>query len=216
MVETNVNPEPKTLVTFPNTDWNIGKTSRQCSACERQFVEEEPYFSALYDEIQQFTRKDFCLPCWQRLAQKIACPPSFGWGESAYCFGGGKKGNAPADRQAAAFWKTRIPKTNTPPKKCIDTSIILDFFLRLEGNQDPEKKKLRYTLALFLMRKKLLKYKDIVRSHGQELLVLEYPQENKVFEVCNPLLTEEEIATLTSNLIKLFDTEGAEILPGPQ
>ncbi len=165
-------------------DWNIEKTSKQCFACERKFVEDETYFSALYDEIQQFTRKDFCLPCWQR------------------------------DEKNAifSFWKTRIPRANTPPKKHIDSSILLDFFLRLEGNQDTEKKKLRYALALFLMRKKLLKYKDIVRNNGQELLLLEYPQENKVFEVSNPLLTEEEIATLTSNLLKLFDAEGAEIL----
>ncbi len=166
-------------------DWNIEKTSKQCFACERKFVEDETYFSALYDEISAlggFTRKDFCLPCWQRDEKNAVF----------------------------SFWKTRIPRANTPPKKHIDTSILLEFFLRLEGNPDTEKKKLRYALALFLMRKKLLKYKDIIRNNGQELLLLEYPQENKVFEVINPLLTEEEIATLTSNLLKLFDSEDAD------
>jgi hypothetical protein len=167
-----------------STDWNIERTSKQCNACDRQFAEEEQYFSALYDEIHQFTRKDFCPPCWEK-------------GETGAVF---------------SFWKTRIPKAGTPPKKHIDNSVLLDFFLRLEGNPDPEKKKLRYALALFLMRKKLLKYKDIVRSDGQELLLLEYPQEDKLFEVYDPRLTEEETVALTENLLKLFDSEGAEIL----
>lgn len=181
---TSIVQEPKAHITPPNTDWNVEKTSKRCSTCQRQFVEEETFFSALYDEIQQFTRKDFCPTCWEK-------------NELSTIF---------------SFWKTRIPKANTPQKKHIDTSIIMDFFLRLEGHPEPEKKKLRYALALFLMRKKLLKYKDVVRNNEQELLLLEYPQGNKVFEVCNPLLTEEEIVALTNNLLKLLDSEDTEIL----
>ncbi|MGR3309501.1 MAG: hypothetical protein ACUZ77_01895 [Candidatus Brocadiales bacterium] len=173
----------KARVTFSGTDWNIVKTSKHCHSCERQFVEEEAYFSAIYDEIQQFTRKDFCAPCWQK----------------------DDKGDV------FSFWKTRIPKANTPPQKHLDNTVLLNFFLKLEGNPEPQKQKLRYALALFLMRKKLLKYKDTVRSCGKELLILEYPQEDKVFEVSDPQLTEEEIAALTSNLLALFDSEGAEI-----
>lgn len=174
-----------TTTTLYGTEWKIEKSSKYCSVCERQFVEEELYFSALYDEIQRFARKDFCLPCWQR-DEKVT---------------------------VFSFWKTRIPKADTPPKKHIDNSILMEVFLRLEGNPDPEKKKLRYALALFLMRKKLFRYKNIVRNNGQELLLLEYLQENKVFEVIDPLLTEEEIATLTGNLVRLFDLEDAEFLP---
>lgn len=168
-------------------DWDIERTSKQCRACERQFAEEESYFSALHDEISTtggFTRKDFCPACWEKEEKG----PVF------------------------SFWKTRIPRADTPPKRHIDSTILLDFFLKLEGNPDPEKKKLQYALALFLMRKKLLKYKDTVRNGGQDLMLLEYPQEGKVFEVCNPLLTEEEIVALTSSLLKLFDAEGEEVL----
>lgn len=188
----NSNLESKSRISLFGTDWKIEKSSRQCSICKKQFVEEALYFSALYDEISTpggFTRKDFCLPCWQRGEEQVH-------GSHLPLF---------------SFWRTHIPRPDTPPKKRIDTSALLDFFLSLESNPDPEKKKLRYALALFLMRKKLLKYKGVVRNKGPELLMLEYPQENKTFEVVNPLLTEEEIASLATNLVRLLDLEGTEM-----
>lgn len=164
-------------------DWNIQKSSRECCTCSRQFGEGELYFSALLDSGREFQRKDYCPACWQSSA---------------------------AEGQAFSFWKTRVPTGEEQRKLFVDNNVLLDFFLRLsaeEGEQPQHKVKFRYILALVLMRKKVLRFVDIVRNGERECLVLRYPREGREFQVIDPGLTEEEADTVKDDLSQVLNAE---------
>jgi len=160
-------------------DWEIVKGQQKCQGCDKQFAEQEEYFSALYDQENKFVRKDFCTECWEKRGR-----------ESVY-----------------SFWKTRCIPEEKKVKKFVDDSVILDFFIRLQDATEPSKKNFRYVLALLLMRKKLLKFDDVKKGEGGEALVLSYPAEGRKFEVYNPQLTEEQIRQVTEEVGQILNVK---------
>jgi hypothetical protein len=164
-------------------DWNIQKPDIECHSCSKQFDEGDPYLSALFDTGEQFERKDYCPACWQ----------------------------ATSDRpQAFSFWKTHVPTRQEKRKLLVANDILLDFFLRLSGDhgdQPDHKTKFRYILALVLMRKRTLRFVDIVRENGSEYMVLRYPREDREFKVLDPGLTEEEADTVKDDLSQVLNVQ---------
>jgi hypothetical protein len=160
-------------------DWEIAKSLQRCQACEKPFDPQEEYFSALYDQDNKFVRKDFCPACWDKQDQTTLF----------------------------SFWRTRCIPEEKKVKKFVDDSVILDFFMRLQGTADPSKKNFRYVLALLLMRKKLLKFDDIKKGEGGEALVLSLPAEGTKFEVYNPQLTEEQIQQVTEEVGQILNVK---------
>ena len=164
-------------------DWDIAKSERRCASCDKEFSEEEPYYSALYDTAGEFERKDFCTDCW-------AAP------------------DAPHRDRAFSFWKTEIPKPDQPRKLFVDDAVILDFFKRLAAEEDqPVKRNFRYILGLMLMRKKALKFKDVVRDNGKEYLILRRSRTKEEHRVLNPGLTDEEMLEVKAQLTQILETE---------
>ena len=164
-------------------DWNIQRSNRQCSSCSRQFAEGEFYYSALFDSGEEFAREDFCLECWE---------------------GSG------AEQSAFSFWKTHVAPRAEQKKLFVDDDVLLDFFLRLsdeESEQPDHKVKFRYILALVLMRKKLLRFVDILREGQQEIMLLRYPRADRNFRVIDPGLTEEEADTVKEDLSQVLNIE---------
>ena len=163
--------------------WDIQKSERRCSRCSKEFAEEEEYYSALYDTPEALLRKDFCPACW------------------------GEPDNA--DRVAAfSFWKTEIPRADQPKKVFVDDSVIFDFFCRLAAEEDqPLKRNFRYILGLMLMRKKRLKFKDVVHEGGKEYLVLRRSRTQEEHRVLNPGLTDEETKQVQNELTQILETQ---------
>lgn len=158
-------------------DWEISRPNRHCETCGKDFGEEEELFSALMDQHTDFARQDFCPACWQKRGP-------------AGCF---------------SYWKTRIPRKDEPPKRFVDNEVLLNFFQRLEGEEEPLKVNFRYVLALLLVRKKLLKFKSIRRDGDKEYLVLHDKAEERDQDVLNPNLTEEEVGAVTEECGKLLN-----------
>lgn len=158
-------------------EWKINRGSKECVHCSKKFSENEEYYSALFDENNAFLRKDFCIPCWSEAKRE-------------YLF---------------SFWKTRVPKTDKPVQKLINTDILLDMFLRLEGKNETHQKNLRYVLGLYLIRKKIFKIKSFLRQDGDEFIILSYSKEDREFSVFNPNLKEEEIEAITSEMNQLLN-----------
>ena len=158
------------------SDWSIQRGAQKCQVCPRQFAEHEEYFSALYDENRQFVRRDYCLECWK--AQ---------------------------DKEAVySFWKTRVPEKEEE-KKLVDDEVIMNFFLRLQGETDTAKVNFRYVLALLLMRKKKLKLEDIKYDERGEALVLKHREEGKEYVVYNPQLSEEQVDQVTEEVGQILN-----------
>ncbi|TVL98760.1 MAG: hypothetical protein CV087_20445 [Candidatus Brocadia sp. WS118] len=158
-------------------EWEIKKGSNGCLLCNKEFSEEEEYYSALFDENKTFIRKDFCASCWNN----------------------GKEG------EEFSFWKTKVPKKDKPVQTMINMDVLLDVFMKLEGSHETHERNLRYVLALYLIRKKVFKLKSLKRQDGEEIILLSYPKEEREFDVLNPHLKEEEIESLTAEMSQLLN-----------
>ena len=158
-------------------DWNIAKSRRVCT-CGRELAENEVYYAALYEQGEEFSRRDYCETCWDK---------------------------ARAESGFFSFWKTAVPPKEQKRRLFAGDEVLLDFFLRLENAQEEQHRHFLYLLALILMRKKLLKFEDIERTDDQEFLCLRLPREDRVFRVPNPKLSEEQIEALKGKLSEVLD-----------
>ena len=164
-------------------DWNIAKSQYRCTNCDREFAEEDPYYSVLFDTGAGFERKDFCPRCW-------AAPD-----------------NQDRDR-TFSFWKTEVPRADRPKKIFVDDAVIFDFFERLAPEEGQSlKRNFRYILALMLMRKKILKFNDVVRENDKEYLVLRRSRTKEEHRVLNPELTDEQMEQVKNELKQILETE---------
>ncbi|MGR3220301.1 MAG: hypothetical protein ACUZ8H_10870 [Candidatus Anammoxibacter sp.] len=162
-------------------EWNINKNSKQCLSCDKGFQDNDEFFSALYADSDEFSRKDFCLDCWDK-CDKLSI---------------------------FSFWKFKIVRSTEPKKPAIDSNYILDLFLKLEPETDDKSKiNLRYVLALFLMRKKLLKLKPSKKQEDKETLVFHFPKEDRDIRFFDPKLTSDEIIKISDEVKTLLDNPG--------
>ncbi|GAB63148.1 conserved hypothetical protein [Candidatus Jettenia caeni] len=158
-------------------EWKINRGSKGCIMCDKKFSDDEEYYSALFDENNAFTRKDFCIACWDKDKQE----------------------------HLFSFWKTKVPKKDKPVQRFISTEVLLDMFIRLEGSSEIHQRNLRYVLALYLIRKKLFKVRSFHKQNEEEYIILYYPKEDREFNVFNPDLKEEEIESITSEMSQLLN-----------
>lgn len=164
-------------------DWNIQKFNTECCSCHKKFAGGDHLYSAIFDRGQQFERKDYCPSCWE---------------------------NAQGSETPFSLWKTHVPTKEEERKLLVDDGALMDFFLRLvaeQGDQPEHKLKFRYILALVLMRKKILRFADIIREDGKEYIVLRYPKEKLEFKVLDPGLTEEEADTVKEDLSQILNVD---------
>ena len=106
-----------------------------------------------------------------------------------------------------SFWRTRVPTREQKRKLLADDSVLMNFFQRLEGQGETQRVNFRYLLALILMRKKLLKFDDIVREDGDEYLVLREWRGERQYRVLNPQLSDEQVDVVKEDLTEILDLE---------
>ena len=158
-------------------EWSINRGSHVCYICEKTFPEEEVYLSALYDENNEFLRKDFCDECWDKRDSE----------------------------NSFSHWKTKISKKPEKTEKYAKTDVFYDLFNKLENENDLSRVNFRYVLSLYLMRKKVLKLKSSHKSNENEYLVLYNVREDNDTEVLKPKLNEEEVLAVTDEIGKLVN-----------
>jgi hypothetical protein len=96
--------------------------------------------------------------------------------------------------EAFAWWQCKVPTGNAHHRLIIDDGLVYDCFLRLDGQDEPQKVNFRYVLALWLLRKRRLKFEEVQKHAGQDWLVLREPKVKKMHRVLDPHLNEEAIA----------------------
>ena len=158
-------------------EWQINKSANSCVHCDRSFKEEEEYFSALYDNDNVFTRRDFCVECWSKTK----------------------------DAEKFSYWKTKVPKKTENVQRYANIDVFYDLFLRTENDKNLSSVNFRYVLSLYLMRKKVLKLKTTDKSNGNEVLVFQNIKEGEETKVVNPQLGKEEIMAVTEEIGKLVN-----------
>jgi len=168
-------------------EYDIAKTQGQCSACEKELLPGEEYVATLVeappDAEEEFERRDHCTSCWQGQGE--------GGADGAYC-----------------VWRSRVPQPQEKKKLFVDNDLLINFFQRLEGDDEPGRINFRFVLALILMRKKLLIYDRMTRNDdGTETWAMRLKGADEVHEVLNPQMDEEKIAAVSEQLGQILEGE---------
>ena len=163
------------------TDWKITKRSATCCACRVTLDGERPYFSVLLQKPEGLARLDYCAGCFE----------------------------AQRPREVYYFWKAANPLAGEDGAKrrpvVVDTEYVLEFFKRLEGEQNAQRLAFRFILALMLARKKMLVFEEKKRDgEGREVQIFREKRGGLAHRVYEPVLSETEIAALSAELGQLL------------
>lgn len=154
-------------------DYQIQPSTRRCSITGRDLQPGERYFSVLLEEEGKFVRKDYSAEAWQG-------PP-----EGSF-----------------SFWAGRVTAPQTRRRPPIDDDLLMDCFLRLEGQLEPSKLNFRYILGLLLMRRRRFRIQEVRPEGESEILELRCTRTGARHEVVNPGLTEEEMTAVQEDVFQ--------------
>jgi hypothetical protein len=155
--------------------YQIQKCTLRCARSGRELQTGERFYSVLYDRGDTLVREDISQEAWQG-------PP-----EGAF-----------------SFWISKVPPKEQARRLHVDDEVLLDCFQRLTGEADPQKVRFRYVLALWLMRRKRLRFEDVRVDDGHEVLLLSCSRTRTRFEVLNPQLAEQQLAELQDEVLRLL------------
>jgi hypothetical protein len=152
--------------------------TKRCARTQRPLQPGERYMAALFQRDGELIREDVSLEAW----------------------------NAPP-QEAFAWWQTRVPADEPARPAVIDDGLVYDCFTRLDGEMEPQKANFRYVLALWLMRKRRLKFEELRREDGCDWLLLRESKAKRVHKVLDPHLTEEAIAQVQEEVETMLRTQ---------
>ena len=145
--------------------YDIAATTRRCARTGRELKPGERHMVVLYDRDEKLVREDVCMEAWQM-------PPE----------------------EAFAWWQCKVPPADASARLIIDDGLVYDCFTRLDGQDESQKVNFRYVLALWLLRKRRLKFEEVQKQSGSDWLILREPKVKKMHRVLDPHLNEEAIA----------------------
>jgi len=157
------------------TDYQIQPLTRVCSATGRELRPGEVVYSVLADEAGRFVRKDFAADAWSG-------PPAGSFG----------------------YWRSQVPVSDTNHRPPIDDELLLECLHRLDGVIDSDKVKFRYVVALLLMRRKRLRFEDVINEPSGEILILRCIRTGEQFRVTDAGLTAGEIDSVQEEVFRVL------------
>ena len=161
------------------TDYELQPRSLHCAQTGRELKAGEFYYSVLRESPDGFVRVDYCADAWTG-------PPE----------------------GTVGFWRSKVPADSAKQRtQLVDDSVVLEFFHRLDGEQEAYKVNFRYILALLLLRRKLLKPAGVERQDDREILLLRSPCTGEQHRVVNPDLAEEQLIALQAEVEKVLQTQ---------
>jgi hypothetical protein len=171
------------MAPFLTEGWRIASSGGSCCGCDARFQAGTLFFSGLAEVEAGLARYDFCLDCW---SDRQGAPQDEAGGARLFC-----------------HWRTRRAAAETKP--VVDTDLMAEVFDRLADAQTEERKISRFVLALYLMRRRELKFLRSVRRDDTEVLVFARRGTGAQAEVENPDLTEGQIEAAAARVGQLLD-----------
>ena len=170
-------------------EYNITKTTGRCTACEKEMAPGEEFVATVRDAPaeadEQFLRRDVCLACWAAAGADAKDGPD-----------------------VLGTWRGRVPAPKEKKKTFVDDELLMSFFERLDGAEEPARQAFRFVLALILMRKRLLVYdRSDPRPDGCEAWAMHFRGDGGACEVVDPHLDEEQIAEVSRQLGEILEGE---------
>lgn len=159
-------------------DYQIQPSTRRCFVTGRELQPGERCYSVLLDEAGKLVRRDYAADAWQ------GPPPD-----------------------AFSFWVGKVPEPQGRRRPVFDDELLLDCFSRLEGQDEPGRVKLRYVMALMLMRRRRFQFEEASADDGHEIMVLRCVRTGSRHRVVNPGLTEDELASVQEDVFQALGWE---------
>lgn len=158
------------------SEWEVSRTSGQCSVSGRPLAEGESYYAVLFETPQGFERRDYAEDTWTG-------PP-----EGHFC-----------------YWRARVPVRDKPAGPvAVDHALLTQLFLQLEEKDSEAHRQFRFVLALLLMRKRILKLDKSEREGEREYWLMRLVSDQSDHRVLNPRLGPEEVERLSGQLTAIL------------
>jgi hypothetical protein len=179
-------------------DWKIERSTRRCCACKTGFEIKQKYYSAIYPLAGAgMLRRDFCLSCWPKYREGDVPPLEIP-----------QEGQAPVVTSGPymSYWKTSVPEPKQKEKRLeFNPQVAFAVFQQsTDGETSPDKERLRFILALSLVRHKVLKLRTIERREKESWMILTDKAKTR-YEVRDPGISEQEMLSLMQNIGKLLE-----------
>jgi hypothetical protein len=157
-------------------EFEIQGPTRVCAASGRELRPGDRFVGVLTAEGGTFVRRDYAAEAWP----------------------------GPLDG-ALAYWSGKVPADDRPHRPFVNEAVLLDCFDRLAAATEPDGLNFRYVAALLLMRKKRLKFEDVVRDEsGRDVLLVRDSRGGAVHRVIDPHLTDDQIAAVQAEVFRVL------------
>ena len=145
-------------------DFEVQRSTHRCAATGRTLEPGDVCYSTLEVQGADVVRKDFCGEAWNG-------PP----------------------QDAFAWWKSRVPESNSKKIKLAPNEVLLELFDELADRH--EQADLRYVLTLLLIRRRVLRLEAPLEQNTRQTVPGECPEETMVVACPKREATYEVLVT---------------------
>lgn len=168
-------------------DWNIKPRGAACGACQKPFEDGQTYVTRLVFEGIDYTRDDYCDPCWSVEAAK---------------------------KPRYSSWKGVFKVPPPEPERRVRKETAESLLRELLEQDTAARKNAIYILAVMLERQRVLVEREIRTSEGGErLVVYEHRKTGETFVLVDPQLKLTEIEPVQQEIMELLAGRGADGVP---
>jgi len=169
-------------------EYNITRATGRCAGCDKEMQPAEEFVATVREAPEEaeedFARADYCLACWQAAGEAAAAEPG-----------------------VLGVWRSRVPAPREKKRTFVDDELLISFFERLEGTEEPAKRDFRFVLALILMRKKLLVYDRSEPADGHDVWTMHFRGADAKCSVIDPHMDEEQVSEVSRQLGDILEAE---------
>lgn len=161
--------------------WQIKAPAANCQKCSHKFQNQEPYFSVLLKEANDYDRRDYCPTCWPEVDKNIAL-----------------------SRWRGSFRKS-IEQAAEPIRKDYAEGLLRELLQeQLPGNRNAI-----YILALLLERKRVLVEREIISTPPNDIVrIYEHKKSNEIFLIPEPALPEaQKVDKIQKEVTAIFNAK---------
>ena len=166
-------------------DYKVSRSTRQCSLQNRPLNEGEWYYSAVVDGDENVQRIDISDSAWE--------------GPPEGCIG---------------YWKCRIPEKGQQKLVAAPKAVLVNLLHQMEdsAHHEGEHNKLRYLLALNLLRRRMVRLADSSASDAEpKMLAIIVDSEGTLIEIPECQISRDESELLSEALSELLYCEQSQI-----
>lgn len=155
-------------------DYSLKPLSKVCHATGEPLTPGDLCYSVLVEKNGRYERLDYSSTAWQGVPDG-----------------------------AIGVWRTEVPQPEAKPSGYLDLDRLFDLFTEYCEQANDYQKKLRYVLALLLIRKKSLLHDETTEEEGRRVMHLQGARGEGVFEIEEEELSQVEIERLQQEIYTL-------------